>query len=205
MYTINPDYAAPFEVYCDMSTDSGGWTLFQRRVDRSVGFDRPWEDYVKGFGDVNGNFWLGLHKIYRLTRWRRFAPELRIDMTDLTNVKGFAKYSRFFIDGSDEKYRLHIDGFSGPSRVGDSLSYHDGRPFTTRDQDNDVYSGNCAKTYYGGWWFKNCFNSHLNGIYYSNNPVPKWQGIQWDTWQGDFKSLKRTEMKMRPNTAEYSR
>ena len=67
VYTVNPDNEIPFQVYCDMHTDGGGWTVFQRRMDGSVDFYRNWNDYVNGFGDLKGEFWLGLEKIYRLT------------------------------------------------------------------------------------------------------------------------------------------
>ena len=50
-----------------MDTDSGGWVVFQRRMDGTVDFYRNWTDYVKGFGDLSGEFWLGLSKIHRLT------------------------------------------------------------------------------------------------------------------------------------------
>lgn len=48
---------------------------------------------------------------------------------------------------------------------GDSLSYHQGRPFSTEDRDNDIAVTNCAMSYKGAWWYKNCHRANLNGKY----------------------------------------
>ena len=65
VYSINPDSSEPFEAYCYMA--SGGWTVFQRRIDDSVDFYRGWDDYVVGFGDLTGNLWAGLDHLYAMT------------------------------------------------------------------------------------------------------------------------------------------
>ena len=67
MYWVYPDEEEPFQVLCDMTTDGGGWTTFQRRMDGSVDFYVDWESYKKGFGNLEGEFWLGNDYLHRLT------------------------------------------------------------------------------------------------------------------------------------------
>jgi len=82
--------------------------------------------------------------------------------------------------------------------AGDSLSYHGGQPFTTRDQDNDNYHSNCASLRHGAWWYNACLESNLNGIYRQANPSPESDGVNWKHWKGNTYSLKWTEMKIGP-------
>ena len=67
-----------------METDGGGWTVFQRRMDGTVNFYRGWSDYLSGFGDLDGEFWLGLSKIHRLTT---VNTTLRVDLHDFSGNK----------------------------------------------------------------------------------------------------------------------
>ena len=55
-------------MYCDQTTAGGGWTVIQEKMDGSVNFNRTQDDYKHGFGNLVGEFWLGLDKINRLTR-----------------------------------------------------------------------------------------------------------------------------------------
>lgn len=43
------------------------------------------------------------------------------------------------------------------------MTYHQGRPWTTIDSDNDVALSNCALAHRGAWWYKNCHLANLNG------------------------------------------
>ena len=79
VYPIHVDGSDFFYSPCDMLADGGGWIVFQRRVDASVDFYREWSEYKKGFGDLNGNFWLGLEKIHKFAALGKGAI-LRIDL-----------------------------------------------------------------------------------------------------------------------------
>ena len=87
--------------------------------------------------------------------------------------------------------------FSGNS--GDSLSWHRGMPFTTKDQDNDNQGEyNCAIKFKGAWWYEHCHYSNLNGLYLRGNHSSFADGVNWHHWKGYYYSLKKTEMKIRP-------
>ena len=181
-----------------MSTNGGGWIVFQRRMDGTVNFYRNWADYLKGFGDLKGEFWLGLDKIHRLTNTAS-SSTLRVDMKDFNGVKKFAQYSSFRVGGADTKYTLTVSGYSGDA--GDSMTNpghnHNGKKFSTYDNDNDSASGNCAILYKAAWWYNGCHYSNLNGRYLAGQHSTYADGINWRTWKGYYYSLKTTEMKLR--------
>ena len=122
VYKINPDGLGEFEVYCDQKTAGGGWTVFQKRQDGSVDFYRPWDDYKRGFGNLNGEFWLGLDKINRLTVSGSY--KLRVDLEDLQGRTAFAEYSSFAVTSERTKYQLSLGSYSGRSFYHTSVCYH---------------------------------------------------------------------------------
>ena len=72
-------------------------------------------------------------------------------------------------------------------------------PFTTKDQDNDLENdSSCAETYKGAWWYNNCHKSNLNGQYLGGPHDTFADGINWVALTGHRYSLKRSEMKLRP-------
>uniref|UniRef100_A0A8C7PIP3 Tenascin R (restrictin, janusin) n=1 Tax=Oncorhynchus mykiss TaxID=8022 RepID=A0A8C7PIP3_ONCMY len=192
VYTIyiNRDANQGVQVYCDMTTDEGGWIVFQRRQNGLTDFSRKWSDYRVGFGNLEDEFWLGLDNIQKLAAQGRY--ELRIDMKD-GQESVYANYDKFAIGDARNLYKLRIGEYNGTA--GDALIYHQGRPFSTKDRDNDIAVTNCALSYKGAWWYKNCHRANLNGKYGESRHS---QGINWHNWKGHEFSIPFVEMKMRP-------
>ncbi|XP_056418375.1 fibrinogen beta chain [Hyla sarda] len=193
MYLIQPDgFFRPYKVYCDMTTQDGGWTLIQNRQDGSVNFGRPWDGYKNGFGniafsgdkkvcDTPGEYWLGNERISQLTN---LGPtEALIEMEDWDGNKVSAKYTSFTVQNEANKYQLSVSGYQG--NAGNALlegaselrgenrtmTIHNGMFFSTHDRDNDGWlhsdpNKQCAKEDGGGWWYNRCHSANPNGRYY---------------------------------------
>ncbi|KAJ6668719.1 hypothetical protein lerEdw1_012202 [Lerista edwardsae] len=193
MYLVQPDpLVRPYKVYCDMTTENGGWLLIQNRQDGSVGFGRTWDSYKKGFGnialsggknycDTPGEYWLGNDKIHQLTK---LGPtELLIELEDWDGNKVKAHYGRFSIQGESSKYQLSVSNYRGTAGntliegasqlqgLNRTMTIHNGMFFSTFDRDNDGWANpdpkrQCSKEDGGGWWYNRCHAANPNGRYY---------------------------------------
>ncbi|XP_006537839.1 tenascin isoform X1 [Mus musculus] len=193
LYTIyiNGDKTQALEVYCDMTSDGGGWIVFLRRKNGREDFYRNWKAYAAGFGDRREEFWLGLDNLSKITAQGQY--ELRVDLQD-HGESAYAVYDRFSVGDAKSRYKLKVEGYSGTA--GDSMNYHNGRSFSTYDKDTDSAITNCALSYKGAFWYKNCHRVNLMGRYGDNNHS---QGVNWFHWKGHEYSIQFAEMKLRPS------
>ncbi|XP_038827313.1 tenascin-like [Salvelinus namaycush] len=187
---LGGEESQPIQVYCDMITDGGGWMVFLRRQNGNLEFFRNWKNYTGGFGDMNDEFWFGLANLHKMTASGQY--ELRVDLRD-NGKSAYAQYDKFTIAEPRSRYKLYLGGYSGTA--GDSLIYHHGRPFSTYDNDNDIAVTNCALSYKGAFWYKNCHRVNLMGKYGDNSHS---KGINWFHWKGHEYSIQFVEMKIRP-------
>ncbi|XP_041770179.1 ryncolin-1-like [Anopheles merus] len=197
VYMIQPEkpFKEPITVLCDQEYESGGWIVIQHRFDGSTNFYRNWKEYKNGFGNLDGEFWLGLDRIYQLTVSQPY--ELVVLLEDFDGNKTFARYDQFEIADENQMYMLSkIEGFSGPA--GDSLGNVKGMKFSTLDSDNDTWKDSCAVTYTGAWWYSACHASNLNGQYLRGETTEYATGMVWKTFRGYYHSLKMVKMMIRP-------
>ena len=175
-------------VYCDQNTDSGGWTVIQRRIDPfKTDFLRLWFEYEVGFGNLSGEFWLGNENIYRLTK--SSPKELRIELKASGSQQGFSSYKQFSISSSEDNYRLSVaqyQGTAGNSLYGYAHTWHNqnNMPFSTSDKDNDNSPGLSSCTI--GWWMNYCGHADLNEF-----TRPKWSSWSYSS------TITFSEMKIR--------
>ncbi|XP_050099714.1 fibrinogen-like protein A [Anopheles aquasalis] len=181
----------PVEVYCDQDFEEGGWIVIQNRFDGFVNFNRSWEKYRDGFGDIGTEHWLGLDTIHRLTV--ATPHEIAFVAESFKGERRWARYTLFEIGGETDRYRLQKLGvYSGT--LGDEFNYNKGMEFSTYDQDHDQYADvNCALRTASGWWHRSCTRINLNGMYGNESGVRFAYWLDWLHLNG----LKRTRIMVR--------
>ncbi|KAJ7992534.1 hypothetical protein DPEC_G00279680 [Dallia pectoralis] len=200
IYLLRPTTANRLiQAWCEQTMAQGGWTVIQRRQDGSVNFFRTWEQYKQGFGNLDGEYWLGLEHLYWLTKQAHY--KLRVAMEDWQGRHVFAEYDSFRLEPESDWYRLRLGEYQG--NAGDSLSWHSNKAFTTLDKDKDAYSGNCAHFQKGGWWYHMCAHSNLNGVWYRGGHYrSRYQdGVYWAEFHGGSYSLKKVTMMIKPSVS----
>ena len=80
-------------------------------------FYRGWNDYKAGFGSLNGEYWLGLDKLNKLTTNNHKRYKLRVDLEDTTGKIFFAEYGYFALSSEQSKYQLSLGTYHGKPTV----------------------------------------------------------------------------------------
>ncbi|KAM7377933.1 hypothetical protein PAMA_013038 [Pampus argenteus] len=209
VYVIQPrGLKKSFKVYCEMRPD-GAWVVFQRRTGGEVSFNRRWLAYKNGFGNLTQDHWLGLQKVFLLTKKKTKNWTLRIDLWDHEGGTAFAEYKDFRLGNEKTAFKLHVRKYSG--NAGDAIrgAYpgvdQNGYGFSTVDRDNDgcspcifgdIAQNHCVTSKGGGWWYSRCGSASLNSDWHpAGNNIGWASGIYWHTWKNPAPySLKATRM-----------
>ncbi|XP_008938841.1 PREDICTED: angiopoietin-related protein 3 [Merops nubicus] len=196
VYTIKPKGSEAFDVYCEMKLGTS-WTVIQNRVDGSLDFNQTWDAYINGFGDLNGEFWLGLNKTYSITRQGEYL--LRLELQDWRENRRYIQYA-FRLGGPASAYGLRLARVSGsiPSALPEHTQLH----FSTADRAGGGPADfNCPENYLGGWWHSECEETNLNGKYVeprSRGRLDRRKGLYWKPKKGRYYLLKSTKIMIHP-------
>uniref|UniRef100_A0A1I8PZN8 Fibrinogen C-terminal domain-containing protein n=1 Tax=Stomoxys calcitrans TaxID=35570 RepID=A0A1I8PZN8_STOCA len=145
--------------------ESNDWKIILRRQDGSENFNRNWTDYKSGFGNPNGEFFIGLEVLHNLTN-NGPPQELVVVMRNFGDEERHVKYDLFRVGNEAEKYALlDLGVFSGNLNF-DALRSHRGAKFSTPDQKNNARnSTHCYNDMItSGWWYMDC--GHWYAIYF---------------------------------------
>ena len=163
--------------------------VFQRRIDGTVDFYLTMSEYKNCFGDLNGNFWLGLDTLHQLAAPSKNAI-LRVDLRHMDVGERYAQYTEFSILNGTGGYKLKVSGYSGTAP--DSLLYNNGYQFSAKD------TSNCGVQRKGAWWYYACTWANLNGLYPSAGESTA-DRMSWYYFTRNWGRVTFSEMKIRYN------
>jgi len=222
---INEQFRSIF-LHCDMTTRNSvtgkiGWSVIQRRMNGKINFERGWDDYVRGFGSLDGEYWIGLQNIYHLTLQLKKkieetyyvkSPQMRIDLEDWDGIKAFVEHKQFVLLSKDRNYAISINyPMYGTAVLGGRSTPLSRIAFSTFDADHDRSIANVALEYRSGWWFTLFPKSSLNGPYPQRGEVMSVSNIRWRYWSTinpNNTALRLTSMKLQEGfdfTLKYSK
>lgn len=164
VYTINPN-GTPLTVYCDMTTDGGGWTLVLQN-NSAVATPAPaWEASVNGntvTGTMSNNL-TTFDQLVGLNYWNILGTQMRVQVGSSPSAISHKAMYSFYINGGSS-FTLNLSNENivlGGTQPGIYL-VHNGQKWTTSDVDNDTYASNCAAQYANHpWWYTSCWSGNF--------------------------------------------
>lgn len=181
---------------CDVSTDGGGWTVVQRRLNSSMAFNKSWVEFEEGFGNLTSEFWYGLKALHVMTTQGTW--EMRVELEYTTGKLDYVHYNHVEVRGPEDGYRLNLSSeVEEKFREKDFMKLFSGMRFSTYDRDNDgTGTINCAQWQQGGWWYPP--SCRADGSFNLNARL-------LNRWRSSSIQLARTEMKIRPSNCSLTR
>lgn len=146
-------------VWCDFeySDDDSrkGWMVVQRRFSGELDFNRTWEEYKQGFGDLSSEFWLGNECIWSVVNSSGFRLSVKIllggNQASSFSMSGKAT-NHFCSEAEDYQLFYHQVAYAPFTSSQYPLS---GSSFMTWDKQQ-IRPG--CPPLDGGWWYseRNC-------------------------------------------------
>ena len=153
VYTIYPNSTEGIQVYCEMA--KGGWTRIMNRIIGGNAFFKVLNDFKLGFGDINGNHWLGFNSINKILSTGDFMVRFEFDSS---TQKYFSELDLIKIAPEDQLFKLTLGNLVNYT-IRANFQGHSGQRFCTTDNcdcNNNSFNG------WSGWWYAN----NCGGLYF---------------------------------------
>lgn len=126
----------PTQVYCEM--EKGGWTRILNRIDRlTPAFDRMWDEYAAGFGEIEGNYWLGLRAMQLLTYQEQMTLRIEVASQNGRDAE-FIEYSSFLVFPESQNFKVYVNVSSRGTLYDWMWTFHNNMAFTTKGSENFI-------------------------------------------------------------------
>ncbi|KAH8323136.1 hypothetical protein KR074_005947, partial [Drosophila pseudoananassae] len=140
----------PFKVVCYSDRDEGpGWMKVVHKLADSNEFNRSYEEYKSGFGNLSGEFFIGLERLYLMTNQVPHESHVTIECEGGVESLYVIKCKNFVLGNEEEDYKLKIL----ESCSGETWEWVPDTKFSTYDRDEDQNpDDNVASDFGCGWW-----------------------------------------------------
>ena len=179
VYQIDPDGNGPiaaFPVYCDMTTDGGGWMLAVHSLSTS---QAPWSDMDDNRGTVS----FSTGHTTNLTHYAiNHQAEIRHEIVKGATVF-HAKYTGKYHDNFPASMAdfTTMPGHTPGAETTLNVAYHFGVDWSTLEDDRDELAGaNCLTQLNAGpWYHRACVSIHPS---YNGGPYVAGAANQYSIW-----------------------
>ena len=154
--------------------------IFRKRKPTNENFERSWDEYKEGFGDITSEFRMGNELIHRVTNsggkyfifvWAK-TP---------TGNETVSKYGSFYIENESNKYRIHFDDtlLEGIVSFGGANNNNvNGMGFSTAEVDE----GSICVSKHGPSWYNDCSKLQVmrnRKILWQGSPENYYDIMEW--------------------------